>query len=73
MSYPLGDQGPSHTTRIYLLIAENGLIERQDETDEPLIEEGDYEMPDDMWHYDPTKEYGEDLINEEDLLGSPAA
>lgn len=52
----------------YLLQAENGAVAIEE--DEDLIEDGDYNLPDEDWVYDEEKDYGEDLINEKDLLGS---
>lgn len=70
MYYPIKDNDQlCHTVHIYFLQAANGLVDKVWEVDEPLIDDGDYELPDDDWTYNPTKEYGEDLINEKDLLG----
>lgn len=72
--YPVKDNKQlHHTEHIYFLQAANGLVDEVREVDEPLLEDGDYELPDEDWTYDPTKEYGEDLIDEKDLLGSAVA
>lgn len=74
MYYPIkGNSQLHHTERIYFLTAANGLVDEVREVDEPLIEEGDYELPDEDWTYDNKKEYGEDLIDAKDLLGSATA
>lgn len=51
----------------YLLEAENGMIEHV--TEDEFIPNGVYDLPDKDWEYDDDKDYGEDLIDEEDLLG----
>lgn len=56
---------------IYRLEAENGAI--AEEEDEDIIEDGDYELPDEDWTYDASKDYGEDLIDEQDILGRSAS
>lgn len=43
------------------------------EEDEDLIEDGDYELPDKDWTYNEQEEYGEDLIDEQDILGRTTA
>ena len=55
----------------YFLEAANGAI--AEETTEDYIEEGDYELPDKDWTYDENADYGEDLIDENDLLCSSPA
>lgn len=62
--------GLSRWFYIYWLEAANGLVEMEE--DEDYIEDGDYELPDKDWTYSDDKDYGEDLIDEKDLLGSPA-
>lgn len=69
MQYPCGTNGPARTVRHYLLTAENGLIDTLDEVDEPLVPEGDYELPDDQWDFSK----GEVVEDEQDLLGSAIA
>lgn len=56
---------------IYWCEAENGLV--QEIEDEDLIEEGDYDLPDRDWTFNAEEDYGEDLIDEQDLLGCPVA
>ena len=56
---------------IYWLEAENGAVAQ--EYDEDIIEEGDYDLPDEDWTFDANKEYGEDLIDEQDILGRTTA
>ena len=56
---------------IYWCEAENGVV--QEIEDEDLIEEGDYNLPDKDWTFDADEDYGEDLIDEQDLLGCPVA
>lgn len=55
----------------YFLEAANGAV--AEETTEDYIEEGDYELPDKDWTYDDNEDYGEDLIDENDLLCSSPA
>lgn len=55
----------------YFLEAANGAVAMEESED--YIEEGDYELPDKDWTYDEKEDYGEDLINEQDLLGSTPA
>lgn len=43
------------------------------EEDEDLLEEGDYELPDKDWTYNEQEEYGEDLVDEQDILGRTTA
>lgn len=56
---------------IYWCEAANGVV--QEIEDEDLLEDGDYELPDKDWTYDENEDYGEDLIDEQDLLGSTVA
>lgn len=63
--------GLSRWFHIYFLEAANGAVAMEE--DEDLLEDGDYELPDKDWTYDDNKDYGEDLINEKDLLGSATA
>lgn len=55
----------------YFLEAANGAVAREESED--FVEEGDYELPDKDWTYDASEDYGEDLIDEQDLLGSTPA
>ena len=55
----------------YFCEAQNGVI--QEIEDEDFIEDGDYELPDKDWTYDENEDYGEDLIDEQDLLGCTSA
>ena len=57
--------------RIYFLEAANGAVATEESED--IIEEGDYELPDKDWTYDENEDYGEDLIDEQDLLGRSAS
>lgn len=63
--------GISRWFYIYWMEAANGAVAQEE--DEDYIEEGDYELPDKDWTYDESKDYGEDLIDEKDLLGSTTA
>lgn len=56
---------------IYWCEAANGVV--QEIEDEDLLEDGDYELPDKDWTYDANEDYGEDLIDEQDILGCPVA
>ena len=56
---------------LYWMVAANGAVAMEE--DEDYIEDGDYELPDKDWTYDENEDYGEDLINEQDLLGSTFA
>lgn len=56
---------------LYFLEAANGAVAMEE--DEDLIEDGDYELPDKDWVYDEQEDYGEDLVNEQDLLGCTTA
>ena len=62
------DGVPNYIHR-YLCEAANGLIQETEEYD--FIPNGTYELPDKDWTYDENEDYGEDLIDEQDLLGSP--
>lgn len=55
----------------YFMEAANGAVAMEESED--LIEEGDYDLPDKDWTYDDKEDYGEDLIDEQDLLGSTPA
>lgn len=55
----------------YFMEAANGAI--AEEFDEDYIEDGDYELPDKDWTYDENEDYGEDLVDEQDLLGRTIA
>lgn len=55
----------------YFLEAANGAV--AEEETEDYIEDGDYELPDKDWTYDDNEDYGEDLIDEKDLLRSTPA
>lgn len=63
--------GLSRWFHLYFLEAANGAVAMEE--DEDLIEDGDYELPDEDWTYDEQEDYGEDLVNEQDLLGSTPA
>lgn len=52
----------------YLLEAANGLV--QETIDDDFIPNGVYELPDKDWTFNENEDYGEDLIDEQDLLGS---
>lgn len=56
---------------IYFLEARNGAVATEESED--MIEEGDYELPDKDWTYDDKEDYGEDLIDEQDILGRSAS
>jgi hypothetical protein len=56
---------------IYFLEAINGAVATEESED--MIEEGDYELPDKDWTYDENEDYGEDLIDEQDILGRTPA
>lgn len=55
----------------YFLEAVNGAVAVEESED--FIEDGDYDLPDKDWTYDENEDYGEDLIDEQDLLGSTPA
>ena len=55
----------------YFLEAANGAVATEETED--YVEDGDYELPDKDWTYDDDEEYGEDLIDEQDLLGCSAS
>ncbi len=55
----------------YFLEAANGAV--AEEETEDYLEDGDYELPDEDWTYDENKDYGEDLIDEQDILGRSAS
>lgn len=55
----------------YFLEAANGAV--AEETTEDYIEDGDYELPDKDWTYNDEEDYGEDLVDEKDILGSTPA
>lgn len=55
----------------YFLEAANGAV--AEETTEDYIEDGDYELPDKDWTYNDEEDYGEDLVDEKDILGSAPA
>jgi len=44
LSYPLGDGGPASIDRIYAITVD-GVTDVFREKDEPLMEEGDYDIP----------------------------
>lgn len=44
MKYPLGEDGPVSIDRIYTITVD-GISDVFHEEDEPLIEEGDYDIP----------------------------
>lgn len=56
---------------IYFLEAANGAVATEESED--MIEEGDYELPDKDWTYNEEEDYGEDLVDEQDLLGCSAS
>lgn len=43
-SYPYGPDGPYHMHHGYLLTTDTGLIDKIEETDEPIVPEGVYDM-----------------------------
>jgi hypothetical protein len=55
----------------YFLEAANGAV--AEEESEDYLEDGDYELPDKDWTYNDDEDYGEDLIDEKDLLCSTPA
>lgn len=55
----------------YFLEAANGAVAMEESED--LIEDGDYDLPDKDWTFDNNEDYGEDLIDEQDLLGGSAS
>lgn len=63
--------GISRWFHIYWCEAANGVV--QEIEDEDLIEDGKYELPDKDWTFNPDEDYGEDLIDEQDILGSATA
>lgn len=63
--------GLSRWFHLYFLEASNGAVAMEESED--LIEDGDYELPDKDWTYNEDEDYGEDLIDEQDLLGSTPA
>ena len=56
---------------IYFLEARNGAVAMEESED--LIEDGDYDLPDKDWVYNDTEDYGEDLVDEQDILGRSAS
>ena len=58
--------GISRWFHLYFLEAVNGAVAMEE--DEDLIGDGDYELPDKDWTYNEQEEYGEDLVDEQDLL-----
>lgn len=56
---------------LYWLEAANGAVAQEE--DEDFIEDGDYELPDKDWTYNESSDYGEDLIDEQDILGRSAS
>ena len=56
---------------LYFMEAANGAVAMEESED--LIEEGDYDLPDKDWTFDENEDYGEDLIDEQDLLGGSAS
>lgn len=63
--------GISRWFHLYFLEAVNGAVAMEE--DEDLIEDGDYELPDKDWTYNEQEEYGEDLVDEQDILGRTTA
>ena len=63
--------GISRWFHLYFLEAVNGAVAMEE--DEDLIEDGDYELPDRDWTYNEQEEYGEDLVDEQDILGRTTA
>lgn len=57
-----------HIHHRYRLEAANGLIDEEVLTDQAFIPEGDYELPDEDWTFDETKDYGEDKLNPEEKI-----
>lgn len=55
----------------YFLEAVNGAVATEESED--YLEDGDYELPDKDWTYNENENYGEDLIDEKDLLCSTPA
>lgn len=64
-------EGLSRWFYLYWMEAVNGAVALEESED--YIADGTYDLPDKDWTYDDNEEYGEDLINEQDLLGSSAA
>ena len=56
---------------LYFMEAANGAIAQEE--DEDYIEDGVYELPDRDWTYSENEDYGEDLVDEQDLLGRSLA
>ena len=56
---------------IYWCEAANGAVQLIE--DEDLLEDGTYELPDKDWTYNEDEDYGEDLVNEQDILGCATA
>lgn len=48
--------------------AENGLIQEEVLVDQPIISDGIYELPDEDWSFDETKDYGEDKLDPEEKI-----
>ena len=63
--------GISRWFHLYFLEAVNGAVAMEE--DEDLLEDGDYELPDKDWTYNEQEEYGEDLVDEQDILGRTTA
>ena len=57
-----------HTHHKYRMEAENGLVAEEVLTDHPIISDGIYDLPDEDWTYDSTKEYGEDKLDPEEKI-----
>lgn len=63
--------GLSRWFHLYFCEAANGAVAQIE--DEDYIEDGDYDLPDKDWTYNDDEDYGEDLINEQDILGCSAS
>lgn len=57
-----------HTHHRYRMEAENGLVQEEVLTDQPIISDGIYELPDEDWTFDETKDYGEDKLDPEEKI-----
>lgn len=56
---------------LYWCEAANGAVQLIE--DEDLLDDGTYELPDKDWTYNEDEDYGEDLVNEQDILGGATA
>lgn len=57
-----------HMHHRYRMEAENGLVQEEVLVDQPIISDGIYELPDEDWTFDETKDYGEDKLDPEEKI-----